>query len=116
MNQENEVQEVKILENEIQEKKAKKKKNQNGPGHLKERNHFDGKDMILLVVMLIIIYGIMTWVEFFAQEKMNSQEQNQTQTSQTMEINQSIETDQSVESNQPIEGETNQTMTTVENP
>ena len=103
MNQEDEVQEKKIQENEMQEKKGLKKKKQNGPGHLKERNHFDGKDMILLVVMLIIIYGIMTWVEFFAQEKMNSQEQNQTPTSQT------IETDQTIES------ETNQT-TTVENP
>lgn len=32
------------------------------PGHLKERNHFDGKDMILLVVTMLIIYGIFTWI------------------------------------------------------
>ena len=63
-------------ENEVQEKKSKKKKKQNGPGHLKERNHFDGKDMILLVVMLIIIYGIMTWVEFFAEQKQESLNNN----------------------------------------
>ena len=87
MNQENDIQEKEILAGEalakeIQEKdtqakeaqakKSKKKKKQNGPGHLKERNHFDGKDMILLVVMLIIIYGIMTWVEFFAEQKQES--------------------------------------------
>lgn len=30
-------------------------------GHLKERNHFDGKDMILLVVTMLIIYGFFTW-------------------------------------------------------
>ena len=34
----------------------------NRPGHLKERNHFDGKDMILLVVTMLIIYGIFTWI------------------------------------------------------
>ena len=48
------------------------KKNKNSPGHLKERNHFDAKDMILLVVMLIIIYSIMTWVKFLADEKTNA--------------------------------------------
>ena len=52
--------------------KKDKKKNATGPGHLKERNHFDGKDMILLVVCLIIIYGIMTWVQFFAEEAQNN--------------------------------------------
>lgn len=54
----------------------KKTKNENPsePGHLKERNHFDGKDMILLVVMLFIIYAVFTWIEFFAQEKMNALE------------------------------------------
>ena len=55
------------------EKKEKKKKSA-GPGHLKERNHFDGKDMILLVVCLIIIYGIMTWVQFFAEEAQKNRE------------------------------------------
>ena len=30
-------------------------------GHLEERNHFDGKDMILLVVTILIIYCIFTW-------------------------------------------------------
>lgn len=34
------------------------------PGHLKERNHFDEKDIILLVVTMLIIYGIMTWLTF----------------------------------------------------
>lgn len=75
-------------ENEVQEKKSKKKKKQNGPGHLKERNHFDGKDMILLVVMLIIIYGIMTWVEFFAeqkQESLNNATQTESESSQIMD-------------------------------
>lgn len=48
------------------------KKKKNGPGHLKERNHFDAKDMILLVIMLIIIYSIMTWVKFLADEKTNA--------------------------------------------
>ena len=67
----------------------KEKKSSSGPGHLKQRNHFDGKDMILLVVCLIIIYGIMTWVEYFAQESMNSQGQNGgAQT--TMESGQSV--------------------------
>lgn len=58
------------MEKETRNKK-KKKSGAGGPGHLKERNHFDGKDMILLVVTLLIIYGIMTWVEFFAQENMD---------------------------------------------
>ena len=66
--------------------KKDKKKNTTGPGHLKERNHFDGKDMILLVVMLIIIYGIMTWVDFFAQQKQESlQNEKQTQTETVQE-------------------------------
>lgn len=82
MDQENEVR-----GNEpVQEEKSKKKKKQTGPGHLKERNHFDGKDMILLVVMLIIIYGIMTWVDFFAQQKQESlQNESQTQTETVQE-------------------------------
>ena len=82
MDQENEVR-----GNEpVQEEKSKKKKQQTGPGHLKERNHFDGKDMILLVVMLIIIYGIMTWVDFFAQQKQeNLQNESQTQTETVQE-------------------------------
>lgn len=54
-----------------------RKKKKNGPGHLKERNHFDAKDMILLVIMLIIIYSIMTWVKFFAEEKMNAADASQ---------------------------------------
>ena len=60
----------------------KKEKNTKpaGPGHLKERNHFDAKDMILLVVMLIIIYGIMTWVDFFTQQRAESLNNNATQT------------------------------------
>lgn len=58
--------------------KKEKKNTQTGPGHLKQRNHFDGKDMILLVVMLIIIYGVFTWIEFFAQENANAQQQNAT--------------------------------------
>jgi len=76
-------------DNEFQEKKSNKKK-QTGPGHLKERNHFDAKDMLLLVVMLIIIYGIMTWVEFFLQEEADSMEQNnsvQTTMESSKEIN-----------------------------
>ncbi|MBE5861865.1 MAG: hypothetical protein E7295_03330 [Lachnospiraceae bacterium] len=101
MNHKNDIQEKEILAGEAQAKKSKKKKKQNGPGHLKERNHFDGKDMILLVVMLIIIYGIMTWVEFFAQEKMNSLEKNPTQVTEISQTN---------------ESETIQTTTTVENP
>ena len=52
-------------------------KNKNGPGHLKERNHFDAKDMILLVVMLIVIYSIMTWVKFLAEEKINAENASQ---------------------------------------
>ena len=80
MNHKNNIQVKEILAGEAQAKKSKKKKKQNGPGHLKERNHFDGKDMILLVVMLIIIYGIMTWVEFFAEQKQESLNNN----SQTM--------------------------------
>lgn len=31
-------------------------------GHLQERNHFDSKDMILLVVTILIIYGVFTWI------------------------------------------------------
>lgn len=31
-------------------------------GHLKERNHFDGKDMALLVVTIIIIYVIFSFM------------------------------------------------------
>ena len=53
------------------------KKKKNGPGHLRQRNHFDAKDMILLVVMLIVIYSIMTWVKFLAEEKMNAAEASQ---------------------------------------
>ena len=53
------------------------KKKKNGPGHLKERNHFDAKDMILLVVMLIVIYSIMTWVKFLAEEKINVENASQ---------------------------------------
>ena len=53
------------------------KKKKNGPGHLKERNHFDAKDMILLVVMLIVIYSIMTWVKFLAEEKTNAENASQ---------------------------------------
>lgn len=68
----------------------KKKKANSGPGHLKERNHFDGKDMILLVVMLLIIYGIMTWVEFFAQEYANGQQQD-VNVQTTLETNQTTE-------------------------
>ncbi|MBQ1850571.1 MAG: hypothetical protein II139_09410, partial [Lachnospiraceae bacterium] len=56
------------------------KKKKNGPGHLKERNHFDAKDMILLVIMLVVIYGIMTWVDFFGQERANNLPQTQTTT------------------------------------
>ncbi|MBQ2100679.1 MAG: hypothetical protein II477_06340 [Lachnospiraceae bacterium] len=63
-----------------QEKEEKNKKKKNGPGHLKERNHFDAKDMILLVIMLVVIYGIMTWVDFFGQERANNLPQNQTTT------------------------------------
>lgn len=71
----------------------KKEKNTKpaGPGHLKERNHFDAKDMILLVVMLIIIYGVFTWIEFFAQEKMNAMEQQETATQTVVESGQSAE-------------------------
>ena len=58
----------------------KKKKKRMGPGHLQERNHFDAKDIILLVVMLIIIYGIMTWVDFFTQQRGESLKNNATQT------------------------------------
>ena len=73
---------------EDQEKKTKKSKR---TGHLKERNHFDGKDMLLLVVMLIIIYGIMSWVEFFAQEKINSQNNDPQTTIETSATDQEQE-------------------------
>ena len=73
--------------------KKENKTNSSGPGHLKERNHFDGKDMILLVVMLIIIYGVVTWAEFFAQEKMNAMEQTEStqNTVETIENSPSVD-------------------------
>ena len=43
-----------------------------------------------MVVMLIIIYGIMTWVEFFLQQEADSMEQNnsvQTTMESSEEIN-----------------------------
>lgn len=49
----------------------------NRPGHLKGRNHFDSKDMILLVVMLIIIYGIFTWIAPDPSAYRNNQYQTQ---------------------------------------
>ena len=46
-------------------------------GHLKERNHFDGKDMALLVVTMIIIYVIFSFLsDYKAYDNSNNPPQN----------------------------------------
>ena len=64
-------------QNQETSKETQQNQKKNDSGHLKERNHFDAKDMILLVIMLIIIYGVMTWVKFFAEEKINAENASQ---------------------------------------
>lgn len=79
-------------ETALEESLARKKKKKNKyAGHLQKRNHFDAKDMILLVVMLIIIYGILTWVEFFAEEAANAKQNTDKTTIESMQESKTAE-------------------------
>ena len=49
-------------------------------GHLKERNHFDGKDMTLLVVMIIIIYVVFSFLSDYKAYGNSGKTQNQNNT------------------------------------
>lgn len=77
-------------ETALEESLARKKKNKYA-GHLQKRNHFDAKDMILLVIMLIIIYGILTWVEFFAEEAANAKQNTDQTTIESMQESKTAE-------------------------
>lgn len=49
-------------------------------GHLKERNHFDGKDMALLVVMIIIIYVVFSFLSDYKAYENSGKAQDQNNT------------------------------------